>query len=61
LALLYGLHQDTWLADSTTRVLGLPASLAWHLGLCAGAVALMALAVRFAWPETPDDEQEPGP
>jgi hypothetical protein len=59
--LLFVLHQDDWLAGSTTRVLGFPASLTWHLGLCVLAAGLMAAAVQFAWPQYLDDDSEPEP
>ena len=54
--LLYLLHQDDWLAASTNRFMGLPASLAWHLGLCLAAAVVMTAAVQLAWPAELDDE-----
>ena len=57
--LLYVLHQDDWLAGSTTRFMGLPASLAWHLGLCLMAAVVMTAAVQLAWPGDLDDEDPP--
>jgi hypothetical protein len=55
-ALLYILHQDDWLATSTVRFMGLPASLAWHLGLCLAAAVVMTAAVQLAWHVGLDDE-----
>ena len=54
--LLYVLHQDDWLAGTTARFMGLPASLAWHLGLCLMAAVVMTAAVQLAWPRDLDDE-----
>ncbi len=59
MAALFVLRHDDWLASSDMRVLGLPASLTWHLGLCVAATLVMALAVAFAWPRGLDDD-EPG-
>lgn len=59
--LLYLLHQDDWLAASTNRFMGLPASLAWHLGLCLAAAVVMTAAVQLAWPaDLDDDDRSPG-
>jgi len=59
--LLYLLHQDDWLAASTNRFMGLPASLAWHLGLCLAAAVVMTAAVQLAWPaELDDDDRSSG-
>jgi len=57
---LFILHQDDWLASSRVRILGLPASLAWHIGLCLMATLVMALAVTYAWPEGLDDDAPHG-
>ena len=60
MAALFILHQDDWLASHEMRILGLPASLAWHVGLCAAATLVMALAVAFAWPRGLDDHKARG-
>lgn len=50
-ALLVVLHHDFWLWDPPARlVLGLPAGLLYHALYCVAAAALMAVAVRRAWP-----------
>ncbi|MCB9681707.1 MAG: DUF3311 domain-containing protein [Alphaproteobacteria bacterium] len=52
--LLALLHQDTWLWDDPTLVLGfLPAGLAWHVGLSLVAAGVWWAVTRFAWPEDP--------
>ncbi|HRC84127.1 MAG TPA: DUF3311 domain-containing protein [Thermoanaerobaculia bacterium] len=51
LGLLALLHQDFWLRSVSRPLLGLPASLAYHVGYCLVAAALLALAVRWAWPK----------
>jgi len=43
-------HNDFWLWHDPHRVLGLPIGLTYHLLSCLVAAALLALAVRFAWP-----------
>ena len=50
LAALYLLHNDFWLWDDGRLVLGLPVGLAYHVGYCIAAAALMTLLVRRAWP-----------
>ena len=52
LVLLAVLHQDFWLKDNASLVLGfLPATLAYHMGfVCAAAVGWL-LVIKFAWPD----------
>lgn len=50
LGLLFVLHHDFWFWDEPRLVLGLPAGLLYHVLYCVAAAALMALAVRRAWP-----------
>ena len=50
LAILYLLHNDLWLWHDPRRVLGLPAGLAYHLLFAFATAAVLALAVRWAWP-----------
>jgi len=59
MAALFILRHDDWLASRDLRVLGLPASLAWHVGLCVAATLILALAVAFAWPRDLDDDEPP--
>ena len=50
--LLAILHQDFWLWDNTTLVLGfLPAGLAYHVFYSIICGLVWMLAVKFAWPE----------
>lgn len=56
LFLLFLLHNDWWLWDDARVVLGLPVGLAYHVAYCLLVVAVMALVVRFAWPEGLEDD-----
>jgi len=57
---LYLLHNDFWLWNDSTMVVGLPVGLVYHIGFCLAAMALMALLVNYTWPaELDDDEQAP--
>jgi hypothetical protein len=49
---LYLLHQDWWNWDNRNLipVLHLPVGLAYHVGYCVAASALMFCLVRYAWP-----------
>jgi hypothetical protein len=48
---LFLLHQDFWLWDSQTIVLGcLPIGLAYHLVFSLLSAALWATAVKVSWP-----------
>jgi hypothetical protein len=59
LAALFLLHQDVWLWQDPSLVLGLPAGLAWHVAFCLAVTAVLALAVRWSWPrEVPVDGTE---
>ena len=49
---LFLLHHDLWWWNADDRVLGLPIGLAWHVALCLGVAAWMALFARV-------DESEP--
>jgi hypothetical protein len=50
LVVAYLLHNDIWLWGDSTIVLGLPASLLYHVVYCLVVAGLMALLVRFARP-----------
>ena len=50
LLILYALHNDLWLWDDGSLVLGLPAGFLYHIGYCVAASALLVLLVNFAWP-----------
>ena len=61
------LHQDFWLWDDPTLMLGfLPAGLAYHVVFSLLTAALWCFAIRFAWPTDaeafaemdPDDDSE---
>lgn len=59
LVLLFALHQDLWLWFDPRIVLGLPVGLTYHVVYCLAAALLLALAVRFAWPEGVESQGEP--
>lgn len=45
------LHQDFWLWDDTTLLMGfMPVGLAYHAVFSIAAAALWAAAVKWAWP-----------
>ena len=46
---VYLLHNDLWLWDDPSRVLGLPVGLGYHVAFCIAAAGLMALLVRTTW------------
>ncbi len=51
------LHQDFWLWDDGSVLLGfLPAGLAYHAGYSLAVGVFWWLVVRFAWPAGLDDE-----
>ncbi len=60
---IYLLHNDLWWWDDPRRVFGLPIGLAYHVGYCLVVSAVMAVAVRRAWPlavgEAGGREREP--
>ena len=58
LVLLAILHQDFWLKDNDSLILGfLPATLAYHMGfVCAAAIGWM-LVIKFAWPQGLEGEE----
>jgi hypothetical protein len=58
--LVYVLHQDFWLWRDRTLVLGfLPVGLAYHAAYSILAALMMAVLVRFAWPEQLEDDSTP--
>jgi Protein of unknown function (DUF3311) len=52
IAVVYVLHQDFWNWKSAELVFGfLPIGLAYHIGYSILAAIMMAILVKFAWPE----------
>ena len=47
---LYALHNDLWLWDDPSRLLGLPVGLTYHILFSAAVVLVMWWLVRVAWP-----------
>ena len=63
IVLLTLLHQDFWLWDDPTLVLGfLPAGLAYHVVYSLLTAALWGFAIWFAWPDDTEAfaEMQPG-
>jgi hypothetical protein len=56
LVVLYLLHNDLWLWNDASLILGLPAGLAYHIGFSIATSAVLALLVIYAWPEHLDRE-----
>jgi len=58
--ILYILHQDFWLWDNATLVLGFfPIGLLYHVIFCLAACGLMIALVRYAWPAHLDGDEPP--
>ncbi len=57
LIVVFLLHNDWWLWRADGFAVGLPVGLAYHLGYCLAVVALMALLVRYAWPQGLEDDE----
>jgi hypothetical protein len=59
---LYLLHNDVWAWRDSRLLLGLPVGLTYHVLYCLAVVAVMALALRWAWPAElePDEDSAPG-
>ena len=52
IVLVYVLHQDVWNWKDSDLILGiLPVGLAYHAGYSILAAIMMAVLVKFAWPE----------
>ncbi len=58
---LFVLHQDFWLKDNATLVLGIvPIGLAYHMAFTAVAAFAWLVIVRFAWPKYLVEEENEG-
>jgi len=60
LVILLLLHNDLWLWDDASLLLGLPVGMTYHIGYSLAAFLLFLLLVKFAWPrhlEGEDDEE----
>ena len=47
---LYLLHNDFWLWDRPTFMLGIPIGLLYHIGFCIVTSILMMVLVKYSWP-----------
>lgn len=57
LFILYLLHNDLWLWNDPSLILGLPVGLIYHVGFAVATSVVLALLVLKAWPhhlEVPD-------
>jgi hypothetical protein len=59
LVVLFLLHNDLWLWNDPSLILGLPAGLAYHIGFSIATSAVLTLLVIYAWPEHLDREGRP--
>lgn len=58
LVLLFLLHQDFWLWENGTLVLGfIPVGLAYHIVFSLLSALVWFLAIRFAWPADLESEE----
>jgi hypothetical protein len=55
LFVLYLLHNDIWLWNDATLVLGLPVGLVYHVGFSLATGAVLTLLVLKAWPDHLDE------
>lgn len=55
---LYLLHNDLWLWDDSSLLMGLPIGLLYHIGFCFAAAALMTLLVTYSWPDWLEVDEE---
>jgi hypothetical protein len=58
LVVLYLLHNDLWLWNDASLVLGLPAGLAYHIGFAVVTSVVLTLLVIHAWPEHLDRQSK---
>lgn len=61
LLLLYALHNDLWLWDDASLVLGLPVGLTYHVAYVLAVAVVLFLLVKLAWPEHLEVEEEGPP
>lgn len=55
---LYLLHNDFWLWDQPTLMLGIPVGLLYHIGFCIVTSILMMMLVKYSWPHHLDSNGE---
>ena len=55
---LYLLHNDLWLWDDSSLVMGLPVGLLYHIVFCLAAAVLMTLLVIYSWPSWLEIDEE---
>ena len=57
LIILFLLHQDIWFQNDHQLVLGIPVSLAYHVGYCVVVSLVMGVLVTRAWPFESDSDE----
>jgi len=57
LIVLLLLHDDFWLWNDGSLILGLPAGLTYHVAYCLVAAVVLAVVVRLDWPVDSADER----
>ena len=58
LFIVYLLHNDLWLWNDATLVMGIPIGLFYHIMFCVVASAVLCMLVTYAWPEYLEDAEE---
>lgn len=58
LIVLFALHNDLWLWNDASIVMGLPIGLFYHIIYCLVAALLMYALVKFAWPSHLETEED---
>lgn len=48
--------ENFWMWSDSRMVLGMPASLAYHVGLCVAASIALLAVVRWGWPDDADGD-----
>ena len=56
LAVFFLVRYDLWAQNDATLVAGVPIGLAYHVAYCLAAVGVLALLVRYAWPDELDTD-----
>jgi len=58
IVIVYFLHNDLWLWNNPTLILGIPIGLFYHIIFCLAASIIMILLIKYAWPNLVEDVDE---
>ena len=58
IVIVYFLHNDLWLWNNPTLILGIPIGLFYHIIFCLAASIIMILLIKYAWPNFVEDVDE---